>query len=109
MIASKSDESSSKKTEKARDAVADLERRLAMIGGGGAASEKPTAAATEAPPAFATPPAATAAADATGSKTGKNALLVSHAQTFRKRVTAARHSFAGILNLSGRECPSVMD
>lgn len=88
MIASKPDEeSSSKKTEKARDAVADLERRLAMIGATdapAAASEtKPAAATVEAPSplAFATPPtaaAATTTADATtGSKSGKNALLVS--------------------------------
>ena len=69
MIASKPKEETEEKSNKARDTVADLERRLAMIGNNTA--EEPA-------PAFATPPPVTTTSsnDSSSVKGGKNALLV---------------------------------
>ena len=56
------------------DAVADLERRLAMLGGDNDPPPPMSVAEAQQAPAFATPPAAAAAPAAA---TGKSALLVS--------------------------------
>ena len=67
MMMSKPAPESSQSEEKPADAVADLERRLAML----------SSAETEAAPAFAVAPKAAAPTTTTAAPSSKNALLVS--------------------------------